>query len=259
MSIGEEFVAVTEIAGDEVSQEQIDRIVHRYVWAAKLCRNKDVVEVACGTGQGAGILDGAASTYEAGDYSENLLTYARKHYGDRIIFKHYDAQELPFADASKDVILIFEAIYYIPNVKKFLRECARVLRENGKLLIATANKDLFDFNPSPHSTDYYGVVELDNILNQFGFENKFYGNISVGSISFRQKLLRPLKKMIVRMGLMPKSMAGKKFFKRLVFGKLVMMPPEIYEDMIIYHDPVILDRSKADSNYKVIYCESTKI
>ncbi|MCD6265910.1 MAG: BrnT family toxin [Deltaproteobacteria bacterium] len=29
-------------------------------------------------------------------------------------------------------------------------DCVRVLRPGGKVLIATANKDLYDFNPSPH-------------------------------------------------------------------------------------------------------------
>jgi len=39
------------------------------------------------------------------------------------------------------VIILFEAIYYIPDAEKFVEECARVLRLGGKVLIATANKD----------------------------------------------------------------------------------------------------------------------
>jgi len=43
----------------------------------------------------------------------------------------------------------------------------------------------------------------------------------------RQKIMRPLKKLVVRLGLIPKSMAGKKILKKLVFGNLVPMPAEI--------------------------------
>jgi hypothetical protein len=41
-----DYVSVTEISGDEVSQEQVQRIYNRYKWAAAFCQGKDVVEAA---------------------------------------------------------------------------------------------------------------------------------------------------------------------------------------------------------------------
>jgi SAM-dependent methyltransferase len=145
------YVSVTEIAGDEVTREQIDRLCNRYYWAGQYCVNKDVVEVACGSGQGLGYLFNIANTLEAGDYSEDILAIARRHYGDRILLRRFDARAMPFDDSSKDVIILFEAIYYLPDVEEFVRESKRILRPDGKVLIATANKDLYDFNPSPYS------------------------------------------------------------------------------------------------------------
>ena len=78
-----DFLEVTEIAGDEVTHEQIQRLCNRYYWACDYCLNKDVLEVACGTGQGLGYLAGVASSVEAGDYFEPILEIARKHYGNR--------------------------------------------------------------------------------------------------------------------------------------------------------------------------------
>ena len=49
---------------------------------------------------------------------------------------------MPYKDNSIDVIILFEAIYYLPSVEKFVSECWRILRDRGKVLIATANKDL---------------------------------------------------------------------------------------------------------------------
>ena len=51
-----DYISVTEIAGDDVTQEQVDRLCNRYYWAASYCQDKDVVEAACGSGQGLGYL-----------------------------------------------------------------------------------------------------------------------------------------------------------------------------------------------------------
>ena len=45
-----DYLDVTELAGDDVTREQIERICHRYYWAGGYCRGKDVVEAACGAG-----------------------------------------------------------------------------------------------------------------------------------------------------------------------------------------------------------------
>ncbi len=222
-----DYISVTEIAGDEVTQEQVDRLCNRYYWAGQYCNGKDVVEVACGTGQGVGYLSGIAGSLETGDYSEKILSIARQHYGKRIALRQFDAQDMPFEDKSKDVIILFEAIYYIPDAERFVKECARVLRPGGKVLIATANKDLYDFNPSPHSYRYYGVKELNDLFERHGFGTEFFGDTALVSVSMKQKILRPVKKAVVSMGFMPKSMAAKKILKRIVFGNLVRMPAEI--------------------------------
>ncbi len=248
------FLNVTELSGDEVSQEQVQRMCHRYYWAGTYCHDKDVLEVACGTGQGAGYLEGRSKSYQAGDFSERILSIALNHYGTRIEFKQFDAQEMPFADSSLDVVLLFEALYYIPSADRFVQECKRVLRPGGKILISTANKDLYDFNPSPHSYVYYGVNELGELFEGNGFIADFFGNTPVNDLSWKQKVLRPIKKFVVNSGLMPKTMAGKKLLKRLVFGSLVPMPAEITVGMFHYEPPTPLAFGKADYLHKVIYC-----
>ena len=52
---------------------------NRYYWAGEYCRDKDVVEAACGSGQGLGYLAGIARSLEAGDYSDEILSIARRH------------------------------------------------------------------------------------------------------------------------------------------------------------------------------------
>ena len=249
------FADVTELAGEEVSQEQVARVCARYGWALGYCKDKDVLEIACGTGPGLGLLKAASRSLVAGDISEVILARARAHYGARVDIRVMNAESLPFPDASLDVVIIFEALYYVPDAARFVDECRRVLRPGGYLLISNANKDLSDFNPSPHSHVYHGVVELDRLVLERGFAATFFGDVPVTEVSLRQKVLRPVKKLVVALNLMPKSMAGKKILKRLVFGELSRFPAEIAPDMVTApFAPTRLDSSRPDVSHKVILC-----
>ena len=248
------FTTVTEFAGDEVSQEQIDRACHRYCWASMFCRDKDVLEVACGSGLGLGMLARSARSLKAGDFTEKLLQMARLHYGDSIALRQFDAQAIPYPDRSFDIVLLFEAVYYIPSAEQFVKECRRLLRPGGKVLIASANKDLFDFNPSPFSYRYYGVVELEELFKANGFSVECFGYWQVSQASAIERALRPVKAFAAKYHLIPKTMGGKKLLKRFVFGKLVPMPAELTPEMIDYAPPVTLSAGKADTKHKVIYC-----
>jgi SAM-dependent methyltransferase len=253
-----DFLGLTELAGDTVTREQVERIARRYYWAADYCRGREVLEVACGTGQGVGYLASLARSITAGDCSAPIIDLARRHYGSRFQFQRFDAQDLPFPDQRFDILLNFEALYYIPDVDRFFREARRVLRPGGRLLIATANKDLYDFNPSPHSHNYLGVVELERGLLRYGFTSDFFGDTPLKAVSARQRILRPVKALAARLGLIPKSKAGKKWLKRLVFGELVQMPPEIDGRTAPRVEPVPLQRGQPDRGHKVIFCAAQR-
>lgn len=253
-----DFSSVTELAGDEVTQEQVERLAHRYFWAGAYCDGRDVLEVACGSGQGLGHLAARARRLWAGDLTSRLVRDAHRHYGERVALLELDAQCLPFPDASLDVVILFEAIYYLPSAVAFAEESRRVLRPGGQVLIASANPDLWDFNPSPHSVSYYGVAELDRLFGEAGFTCRFFGYLPVDAVSLRQRTLRPIKKAAAALGLIPKTMAGKKWLKRLVFGGLVPMPAEIAQETTIYMLPVPLSTGLPDRRFKVIYVAATK-
>lgn len=252
-----DFTTVTELPGAEVTNEQVERLAHRYYWAGEYCRDRDVLEVACGAGQGLGYLASVSRSLRAGDISPALVARARGHYGGRIEISEMDAQELPIPKHSLDVVLLHEAIYYLPSAERFINECRRVLRPGGRVLIVTANKDLYDFNPSPYSHRYYGVVELDELFGKEGFSCDFFGVTAVNTVSLRQRVLRPIKALAVKLNVMPKTMQGKTFLKRLVFGRLTSMPAEVKPDPAAYVPPAQLPRGKPDHQYKVIYLAAT--
>ena len=254
-----DFTTVTEVAGEEVSGEQIERLAHRYYWAGEFCRGRDVLELACGSGQGLGYLAGVSSSLVAGDICEPLVERARAHYGERVRVMHIDAQTLPFEDASFDVVILFEALYYLPDASRFVQECRRVLRPGGKVLIATANKDLYDFSPSPYSHVYYGVAELGKLFGAAGFACEYWGSTSTSTVSWRQRVLRPVKAVVSRLNLIPKTMAAKKLLKRIVFGRLQRMPAEITQQTAEYSPPSPLAPGHADREFKVLYLAATRL
>lgn len=257
--MNQNFSSVTETGDEKVSCAQIERMVQRYFWAGEFCQNKDVLEVACGIGQGLGYLASVSKSVQAGDITPDLVKKALEHYGERIKISEMDAQCLPFGSECLDVIIMFEAIYYLTDVERFINECWRVLRPGGVLLLATANKDLFDFNPSPYSVRYYNPPELDSLLSARGFHVNFWGGSPVDTQRFLNKVMRLLKKIAVKFSLIPGSMRGKQWLKRIVFGELVPMPKELKADGVAYVAPIPIDRNSADTRHQVLYCVAKKV
>lgn len=253
-----DFSQVTEVAGEKVTREQIQRMLTRYLFAAQYSKNKDVLEVACGSGQGLGLLRQPAKTLVAADYSAVLLAKVAQHYQQRIPLLQLDAHNLSFDDDSFDTVILYEAIYYLKTPENFVAECQRVLRPGGVLLICTANQDLPDFNPSPHSYQYFSPPQFERLLKKFDFHVECYGDCPVDFRDPLHRLMAFVKKTMVRLDLMPKTMRGKKLFKRVVFGKLVDLPSELSVEDWNGILPQPIDPHKPDRVHKVIFAVGKK-
>ena len=151
------FSNVTEIPGSFATREQLSMIITRYNLAKKYSNNKDVLEVACGSGIGIPYLKDVAKSVCACDIDPKLVSIAKKISINinNVDIKQGDAQNLPYKDKSFDVVVIFEAIYYLNDHTKFFLEVNRVLRSKGLLIISSVNPDWHGFNPSPFSTKLF--------------------------------------------------------------------------------------------------------
>ena len=256
-----DYATVTETTGNKVTREQMERMYTRYRFAADFCENKDVLEVACGSGQGLGFLAKKARRVVGGDIDENNLKSALEHYKNisHIELKILDANQLPFDNESFDVLILYEAIYYLEQPEKFMKEAWRVLRKGGVLLICTANKDCPGFNPSPYSFRYFSAPDLFNLFEDNGLKNiTLYGDCSVENTNLKDKLIAAIKQISVRLHLIPKTMKGKEFFKRIFLGKLRPLPPEIPEGEFHYSMPAPVPSDRRNVGYKVLYARGYK-
>jgi SAM-dependent methyltransferase len=223
-----DFSTVTEQPLQGATRLQLAMLSTRYAWAAGQASGKDVAEIACGSGLGLGWLALKAHSVQAGDLDDANCRAALETYAGRekIHIRRLDALQLPFPSDSLDLVLLFEAIYYLPDAAAFFDEARRVLRPAGTLLVATVNPQWTGFNPSPFSTHYFPASELQSALARAGFA----ANLHAGFPERRglaDTLVRSIRRAAVAAHLIPDTMAGKTLLKRLFYGSLQPIPREL--------------------------------
>jgi ubiquinone/menaquinone biosynthesis C-methylase UbiE len=248
-----DFSSVTEAPRIKVTPEGAAMLYARYRFAASFCEGKDVLEVGCASGMGLGYLARHARSVVGGDYTESLLLKAQSHYRGRLPLVRLDAHALPFRDASFDTAILFEAIYYLARPQEFCKECRRVLRKDGVLLLCSVNNVWEGFNPSPFSIRYFSAGELSAMLLDCGFQAEIFSAFSANPASLRQKVIATARKTAVRLHLFPKTMNGKEILKRLFYGELVELREEI-EDGIAPMEPLSpVSNGDGANGHKVLY------
>lgn len=255
-----DFSTITEQPEQGATHLQLAMLSMRYSWAASHAAGKDVAEIACGAGLGLGWIARTARSVEAGDLNEANCRIARETYAGRanIRVRTMDALHLPFSDASLDLLLLFEAIYYLPNAEAFLREAGRVLRPGGTLLLATVNREWSGFNPSPFYTRYLSASELKDALGRSGFA----ANLKAAFAERRgvlDWLIGKIRRAAVAARMIPETMAGKAFLKRLFYGSLQQIPRELAPTKEPVGTLYPIAAGMDLSSYRTLYAEARKI
>lgn len=133
---------------------------HRYVLAARWCKDARTLDAACGEGYGAALLAETAASVEAVDISESAITHARQRYADTpgLAFHLSDCTSLPFADNEFDRVVSFETLEHLSEQEQLLTEFRRVLKPDGLLLLSSPDKAVYS---DQHNTDNeFHVKEL---------------------------------------------------------------------------------------------------
>ncbi len=103
-----------------------------------------ILEVACGRGGFVRELVRAGAWVTGCDFSLAALRVGKEKLralgnGTSAELIQGDAQALPFADESFDIVVSCETIEHVPDVASALREMWRVARRGGKLFLTTPN------------------------------------------------------------------------------------------------------------------------
>ena len=137
-------------------------------------RGKDILEIGCGNGYGAYLIDkGSPRSYVGLDLMAQQIETARRRYpGHQFLVQ--DATDLSeFADASKDVVVSFGVLHHIPEWRKVIDEVRRMLKPNGRFFVEeprSMDLKLFDFFFRwGHPDSDFGLPGMEQYLMSHGF------------------------------------------------------------------------------------------
>jgi len=135
--------------------------------------NDRVLDAGCGTGVIARCankrLNGTGSVTGI-DLNQDMLDVASSSSANTISWQKADITDLPFDSQQFDIIICQQIIQFVPDKQKALNECFRVLKPNGKLVIAV-------WKSTDHSPGWKAlqdslteIIEEPYILPPFAFD-----------------------------------------------------------------------------------------
>ena len=145
MSGGDELPFTGERFTPECVREIWYEHWHRYAFVRELARGRRVLDAACGEGYGSALLAASARDVVGVDVDAASIAHARARYAalPNLRYECADATSLPFADAAFDLVVSFETLEHLAEQEALLAEFARVLADDGVLVISSPDKHTY--------------------------------------------------------------------------------------------------------------------
>jgi ubiquinone/menaquinone biosynthesis C-methylase UbiE len=159
--MSDEVLAVT---GERFTPECVREIWyehwHRYAFARVFAVGKRVLDAACGEGYGSALLADTAAQVVGIDIDAATIAHARARYAKpRLRYACMDVPRLDFPDRAFDLVVSFETLEHLAAQEQLLAGFARVLTEDGVLVISSPDKrtysELAGFHNEFHVRELY--------------------------------------------------------------------------------------------------------
>jgi SAM-dependent methyltransferase len=150
------------VPGANASPYMIEH-VGRYLWAMKIARGKDVVDLGCGDGYGTFLLSWTASSAHGFDLSQSAIERARQRYqGPR-----YDVADICVGERlpSASLAVCFEVLEHLHEPEALLAAAAR---RYPRLLISFPNPLVGGSHINPHHVNDWPLSKLKRLLRRAG-------------------------------------------------------------------------------------------
>lgn len=152
----------------------------------KLQGHEDVLDVGCGPGVFLGRLAGAghAGRLLGLDSSAGMVQEAGRRFPG-VPFVQGDVQQLPFPDASFQVVTARHLLHHVPDVRGALLEMRRVLKPGGRLVVLTNAADNLSEWWAAYAAALAGRLQRHPDSNRFTERNgapllqEVFGNVAL--------------------------------------------------------------------------------
>ena len=120
-----------------------------------------VIDIGTGTGRMLSLFAGRAERLDGIDLSHRMLTLARANLDEAGVahshLRQGDATNLPYADASADLVIIHQVLHFIDEPERVLAEAGRVLNGAGRLLVVDFAPHNLEFLRAKHGHRRLGI------------------------------------------------------------------------------------------------------
>jgi SAM-dependent methyltransferase len=170
-----------EYTGERMVPEATDGLtfwehVERYRFALQHVAGRRVLDIACGEGYGTAAIASVGATSVIGvDIAAEACEHAHAKYG--VETRVGSAETMPLSDGEVDVVVSFETIEHLHDVKAFIRESHRVLSPGGRLIISTPNLPVYH-ERAPDNPFHHHEMDFEEFHRLLGMgftEVTFYG------------------------------------------------------------------------------------
>lgn len=163
------------MADERQMQTSLNRIeprhLKRYEIAKEYCKNKKVLDVACGCGYGSNVLSEVATSVTGGDYSDVAINYANSHWLKKNIdFKKVNIKDKPII-GEFDVMVSLETLEHIDHsLMETIEFYKSNLNSDGVLIVShPENEDDLKLNPF-HVHFNITKEKMVKLLEECGFD-----------------------------------------------------------------------------------------
>lgn len=167
-----------------------------FSWIFEQCpiqENMQILEIGCGDGtlwnENLDILPSNISI-TLSDLSEGMVRDARRNIGTndaRFSYSQFDCKEIPYEDATFDLVIANHVLFYCDNLKQVCAEVSRVLKPGGIFICsAYGAKHMKEISILVSSFDERITLSAEKLYDQFGIENGAYVlQPAFSSVAFR--------------------------------------------------------------------------
>ncbi len=134
-----------------------------------------IADLGSGDGGSAVLLSQNAVRVIGVDSSEKMLDVAREQArragASNVEFRLGEMEEVPIDDASVDLVFFSQSLHHAAHPERAIREAARILRPNGRIVILDLAKHRFEEARELYADEWLGFTEaeIETMLTGAGF------------------------------------------------------------------------------------------